>query len=183
MRPWLFLPACVGRDSSRVFSGVSVVTSSKPEIVMKRRPGLVGLNFRTGIVFSLYAPEQALDLLARSKRDDRLLPIGRAAHGARADTAEAAALLAAHRHGVDVPDLDVLGLVLLLERLLDLGLRCARQDLEGVAALRVEQVGALGDDRPDHDLRGGSGGHSTSSLWRGLKFSSRSSSVSFESSR
>src|SRR5260370_35065323 len=69
------------------------------------------------------------------------------------------------------------------ERFLYLGLRCARQDLEGVAALRVEQVGALGDDRPDHDLRGGPGRHSASSLWRGLKFSSRSSSVSFESSR
>src|SRR5690348_11534800 len=103
MRPWLFLPACVGRDSSRVFSGASVVISSNPEIVMKRRPGLVGLNFLTGMLFLSDAPEQAFDLLALSERDDRLLPVGRAAHGAGADATEAAALLAAHRHGVDVP--------------------------------------------------------------------------------
>src|SRR5256885_16027372 len=49
MRPWLFRPAWVGIDSIRVFSGVSVVISSNPEMVMKRRPGLVGLNFLTGI--------------------------------------------------------------------------------------------------------------------------------------
>src|SRR5207237_8431972 len=96
MRPWLLRPACVGSDSSSVFSGVSVVISSKPEIVMKRRPGLVGLNFLTGILFLSDAPEQAFDLLARSKRDDCLLPVGRIADRACAGAPDAASFVAAH---------------------------------------------------------------------------------------
>src|SRR5579859_20975 len=60
MRPWLLRPACVGMDSSRVFSGSSVVISSKPDTDMKRRPGLVGLNFLIGMFF-LYAPEKPFD--------------------------------------------------------------------------------------------------------------------------
>src|SRR5712691_9520643 len=58
MRPWLLRPACVGRDSTRVFSGSSVVISSKPEIAMKRRPGLVGLNFLIGMVFFYTLPNK-----------------------------------------------------------------------------------------------------------------------------
>src|SRR5437879_3313907 len=80
-----------------------------------------------------------------------------------------------HGHGVDVPDVDTLRFVLLLERLLDLGLRRAGEDFERVAALRVKLVGALGDDRADHDLGRGFGRHRATSLWRELKFSSRSS--------
>jgi hypothetical protein len=33
----------------RLFSGFERVTSSKPETVMNRRPGLVGLNFFSGM--------------------------------------------------------------------------------------------------------------------------------------
>src|SRR2546423_14281535 len=144
MRPWLFRPACVGRDSSSVFSGVSVVISSKPEIVMKRRPGLVGLNFLTGIYETLpnrpsilhptkssisrgprnpvrgsflNTSKQPFDLLALAQSHDRLFPVCGPADLARADAAEAAALLPSHRDGVDVLDLDALRLVLLLERL------------------------------------------------------------------
>src|SRR5438128_1898688 len=181
MRPWLFLPACVGSDSSRVFSGVSVVISSKPEIDMNLLPGLVGLNFLTGIF--LHAPEQAFDLLAFAERHDRLLPVGRLADRARSGAAKAAPLLAAHAHRVDVADLDVLRLVLLFESLLDLRLARGGRDLERVPALGVELVGALGDDRPDHDLARGSRRHLTSPSSRLLKFSSRSSIESFASNR
>src|SRR6266849_976341 len=58
MRPWLLRPACVGSDSTSVFSGSSVVISSKPEIAMKRRPGLVGLNFLIGMVFLYTLPKR-----------------------------------------------------------------------------------------------------------------------------
>src|SRR5439155_26869212 len=94
--------------------------------------------------------------------------------GAAASAPERAALLAAHRHSVDALDLDALRLVLLLERLLDLGLRRCGKDLERIAALRVELVGALCDHGADHDLRRCFRRHQavSSSLWRGLKFSS-----------
>src|SRR5207249_2627528 len=82
----------------------------------------------------LDAPKQPFDPLALTEGDDRLLPVGGLAHAAGADPAPGATGLAAHVHGVDLFDLDVLRLVLLLERLLDLGLGRARVDLEGVAA-------------------------------------------------
>src|SRR5450759_2893424 len=122
MRPWLLRPACVGSDSSKVFSGSLAVTSSKPDTDMKRRPGLVGLNFLIGTFSD--APEQAFDLLTGAEGDDCLLPIGGVAD--RSDPALAAASLAAHGHGVHVTHLDALGLVLLLEGFLDVGLRGAR---------------------------------------------------------
>src|SRR6266853_4565591 len=124
MRPWLLRPACVGSDSIKVFSGSSVVTSSNPDTDMKRRPGLVGLNFLIGISFCLDAPEQAFDLLAFAQSDDRLLPIGGVADRATG-SALAAATLATHRDGVHVFDLDARGLVLLLKGLFDVGLRSA----------------------------------------------------------
>src|ERR1700716_3003112 len=112
MRPWLLRPACVGSDSTRVFSGSSAVISSNPEMVMNRRPGLVGLNFLSGM-FSSYAPEQPFDLLTLAEGDDCLLPGRRVTD--RADTAQAAPPLAAHAHRVHVPDANALGYVLLLE--------------------------------------------------------------------
>src|SRR5665213_4429693 len=155
MRPWLFRPAWVGSDSRRVFSGSSVVISSNPEIVMKRRPGLVGLNFRSGML--LYAPEQPFNLLAGAERHYRLLPTGRVAD--RSGAAKAAPALPAHAHRVHVLDLDALCFVLLLQSLLDVGLGGMRRDSERVPALGVELVGALGDHRADHDLGGGSSGN------------------------
>src|SRR5260370_36321007 len=174
MRPWLLRRACVGSDSIQVFSGSSVVPSSNPDTDMKRRPGLVGLNFLIGIL-SLDAPEEAFDLLAFAKSHDRLLPIGGVADRA-AGPALAAATLATHRYCVHVFDLDARGLVLLLEGLLDVGLGSALGDAEGVAALRVELVGPLGDDRPDHDFRCCTRCHLPLPLRsRALKFSSRGS--------
>src|SRR5207247_2501299 len=127
-----------------------------------------------------------VDLLALAEGDDGLLPVARLADGAGADAAEAAALLASHRDRVDRLHLDVLRLVLLLERLFDLSLARGRGNLERVPAQRVEQVRALRDDRADHNLARGSGRHSSASsgsLPRGLKFSSSSSIDSLESSK
>src|SRR5690348_13900550 len=115
-------------------------------------------------MITLYAPEEAFYFLTLAEGHDGLLPVGRLADVARACAPPRAPLLAAHRHRVDVPDLDALGLVLLLERLLDLGLGRGREHLEGVATLRVEQVRALGDDRADHDLAGGLSRHSRCSF-------------------
>src|SRR5260370_30150457 len=112
MRRWLLRPACVGSDSIKVFSGSSVVTSSNPDTDMKRRPGLVGLNFLIGFL-SLDAPEEAFDLLSFAYSHDRLLPIGGLAYHA-ACPALAASTLATNSYCVYVFDLVVLVLVLLL---------------------------------------------------------------------
>ena len=48
MRPWLLRPPFFVTGSVRLFSGSDFVTSSNVETVMKRRPGLVGLNLRSG---------------------------------------------------------------------------------------------------------------------------------------
>src|SRR5260370_2397824 len=193
MRPWLLRPACVGSDSTSVFSGSSVVISSKPEIAMKRRPGLVGLNFLIGMVLLSDAPKQPFDLLAFAERDDGLLPGGRVSD--RTDPARVAPGLATHHHGVDVPDSDSLSLVLLFEGLLDLGLGGRPRDPEGVPPLRVQEVGPLGDERADDDFGGGARGHWSSPSWSWLspcpalgrsgrlKFSSISSRQSFASNR
>src|SRR5438445_11024355 len=160
MRPWLLRPAWVGKDSTRLFSGSWAVTSSNPLMVMKRRPGLVGLNFLSGILVSLHAPEEAFDLLAFAERDDCLLPAGGVA--GHAPGAQVATALPAHGHRIDVLDPDDLGDVLLLEGLLDVGLGCAWSDLEGVPTLRIQLVSALGDHRADYDLGCIAGGHSAS---------------------
>src|SRR5438309_3245285 len=57
-----------GSCSSSDFSGSEAVISSKLEVAMKRRPGLVGLYFFTGMVCS-NAPEQAFQLLAGAEGD------------------------------------------------------------------------------------------------------------------
>jgi hypothetical protein len=49
IRPLLFRPPRFLTGSTRLFSGSDLVTSAKSETVMKRRPGLVGLNFLVGM--------------------------------------------------------------------------------------------------------------------------------------
>src|SRR5215472_4826151 len=73
IRPWLLRPARLGSFSRRLFSGSVAVISSKLAVAMKRRPGLVGLYFLTGMS---HAPEQAFQPLPRLQGDDRLLPVG-----------------------------------------------------------------------------------------------------------
>jgi hypothetical protein len=45
MRPLLLRPPVFLTELVRLFSGFERVTSSKPETVIQRRPGDVGLNF------------------------------------------------------------------------------------------------------------------------------------------
>src|ERR671931_1609469 len=156
--PWLFRPARFGSRSVRLFSGRSVVTSSKLDVVMKRRPGLVGLYFLTAI--RLQTPEEALEPLARAERDHGLLPVRRAATDA---PLAAAPRLALHRDRVHGDDLDALVRVVLLERPRDLGLRRVLGDLERVPARLVQRVRLLGDHRAVDDLDGGPA-HSSSLL-------------------
>src|SRR5690242_17217233 len=47
-RPWLLRPACFCNGSTRLFSGLLRVISSKVETDIPRRPGDVGLYFLTG---------------------------------------------------------------------------------------------------------------------------------------
>ena len=49
MRPFALRPPVFLSGSVRLFSGRVFVTSSNDETVMKRRPGLVGLNFFSAI--------------------------------------------------------------------------------------------------------------------------------------
>src|SRR5215204_3610592 len=49
MRPLLLRPPVFFVEPVRLFSGFDFVTSSNFETVMKRRPGLVGLNLRKAI--------------------------------------------------------------------------------------------------------------------------------------
>src|SRR5690349_1686611 len=151
MRPWLLRPELEGSFSSRDFSGSAAVISSKLEVAMKRRPGLVGLYFLTAISL-LHRPEQAFQLLAGAEGDDGLLPIRGIARDA---AAPAAPRLAAHVHRVDRDHRDALRRVVLLERSRDLGLAGVAGDAERVATELVERVGALGDHRAQHDLVGG----------------------------
>src|SRR5260370_39577549 len=72
IRPWLLRPELLGSFSRRLFSGSVAVISSKLAVTMKRRPGLVGLYFLTGIS---HAPEQAVQPLAGPQGDGRPLPI------------------------------------------------------------------------------------------------------------
>src|SRR3954452_17840774 len=105
LRPWALRPPDLVRPSTSPFSGSLRVTSAKSGYVEKRRPGLVGLGLRIGMLRLLLEALQALedrDLVARAHLDDRLLPGPRAAGG------QPAALgLGPHRRGADLDHLDV----------------------------------------------------------------------------
>src|SRR3954453_22402414 len=131
MRPLLFRPPDFFTGSSRLFSGVVFVSSSKVDTDMNRRPGLVGLNLRTGIRFLQVGGLEDLDLLAGLELDDGLLPAG-----ARALDQAAPLRLRPHVDDVDRVHLDV-------ERLLD-GLTDLRLVRVGVDAERVLAVLDLG---------------------------------------
>src|SRR3954470_1597608 len=143
MRPLLFRPPVFLTGSSRLFSGSFFVTSSNVETDMKRRPGLVGLNFLTGMGLKVRGPEE-LDLLARVELDDCLLPAG-----ARALDQAAALRLRAHLDDVDGGDLDA---EQLLDRLPDLRLVRVGMHAEGVLAVLDLGEALLRDHRRDDDL-------------------------------
>src|SRR5881275_740750 len=73
LRPWALRPPVLGLGASSERSGRSLVTSEKSETVWNRRPGLVGLRLRRGMVGS--ALEQ-VDPVALDEGDDGPLAVG-----------------------------------------------------------------------------------------------------------
>src|SRR5574337_353477 len=140
MRPVLLRPPFFVSFSVSFFSGVDFVTSAKSDTVMKRRPGLVGLNLRTGTSGSPryvsgcrgepldLGSLEDLDRVAGAQLHDGLLPAG----------ARAAMEAAPLRLGGDLDDVDPLDLHVeqLLDGLADLRLVRVRMDPERVAAAR-----------------------------------------------
>src|SRR2546430_6953584 len=78
IRPLLFRPARSRPFATSAFSGRFRVSSSNEETLDPRRPGLVGLYFRTAI--AIYSPPspglEDLDLVAGGERHDRPLLVG-----------------------------------------------------------------------------------------------------------
>jgi hypothetical protein len=65
MRPALLRPPFFFTEPVRLFSGLPFVTSSKVEVVMKRRLGVVGRYFLIGT--SDHLPTRSCALAAKSK--------------------------------------------------------------------------------------------------------------------
>src|SRR4249920_3633329 len=111
MRPLLLRPPVLVILVVSDFSGLVRVTSSKSEVVTKRRPGEVGLYF---LMPMRLRPLEQVDAVAGHELDDGLLP------ARAAPAAQAAALgLAAHADRAHVGHADVEHV---LDRLADLGL-------------------------------------------------------------
>src|SRR5687768_2348925 len=112
MRPAVFRPARLRPLSRSERSGLARVTSSNEDTLAPRRPGVVGLYFRTAI--SLLPRLEDLDAVALGERDHRALLVGSLALGEAAALHLPPAVQRAHGGHLDVPDL--------LDRLLDLRL-------------------------------------------------------------
>src|SRR6266508_1844197 len=138
--PALLRPAFLRPGANSDFSGRDLVISSNPETLAPRRPGVVGLYFRTGISRRLLRLED-LDVVALGEGDDGSLLVGPAARDVPLPLHLALAHQGVHGQDPDVPDL--------LNRFLDLGLVGVGADQEGVPVPLQAGVGLLGDDRPD----------------------------------
>src|SRR3954468_10596079 len=124
LRPWPFRPPDFGLGARSERSGFSLVISEKSETVWNRRPGLVGLRLRSGMVGS--APLEQVDAVALDEGDDGPLGVGSLAEGEAAAVALALAL-AVQRGDLGHPDVEDL-----LHRLADLDLVAVGVDLERV---------------------------------------------------
>src|SRR5947207_3235101 len=121
MRPWELRPARWRPFATSDFSGRSRVTSSNPDTLAPRRPGVVGLYFLTG----MGSPGlEDLDLVALGQGDDGALLVRALALDEALPLHLAPALQRVHVQDVHVPDL--------LDRFLDLRLRSIRVDQERV---------------------------------------------------
>src|SRR5688500_15729612 len=116
--PWLFRPPVFFSGSSRDFSGVERVISSKPATERNRVPAVIGRNCRM-----LISALEHGDRVAILERDNRLLPPRGGAARATAGDGIAAHLHRAHagdRHTEHllkrVPDLVLVGQRVHLER-------------------------------------------------------------------
>ena len=74
MRPLLFRPPFLVSFSVSAFSGFDFVTSAKSETVMKRRPGVVGLNLILTGIRSLRSLEDTRSTSPGAQLHDGLLP-------------------------------------------------------------------------------------------------------------
>src|SRR5450631_3778739 len=81
LRPWLLRPPVDGLGASRDFSGRSRVTSEKSDTVWKRRPALVGLRERCGMVGSGLSVLEEVDRVTLVQGDDGPLGVGTVAEG------------------------------------------------------------------------------------------------------
>src|SRR6187397_1901342 len=101
IRPYELRPPVRGFGLVSDFSGLSRVISEKSETVWNRRPGLVGLRLRRGMVSVRPLALEQLDGIAGHQRDDGPLGVRPLAEGGLAAVALALALAV---HGVDLLD-------------------------------------------------------------------------------
>src|SRR5579863_2705518 len=148
MCPLLLRPECFLRTSMSDFSGSTLERSEKSIVVTKRRPGLVGRYFFTGILLLEVVHAAQFDFLAGLQSDNSLLEIALLA-GSANPAAGKALLLAAHVDGVDVEHIHAEDL---FDGMADLRLRRIRVHDERV--LRAEGIrhGLLGDTRREDDI-------------------------------
>src|SRR5689334_18636812 len=145
MRPYALRPPVFGFGFVSDFSGLSRVTSAKSEADWNRRPGLVGLRLRMGIVSSSSASED-VDAVVGVERDERaLLARARAPlTGAAVTLALALAVDRVHVRHAHVEDA--------LDGLADLDLVGVGRDDERVDVFVVGRVRLLRHDGADDDV-------------------------------
>src|SRR6266511_3411308 len=159
IRPCTLRPPLPCSGASSDFSGVDRVISAKSATLAPRRPGVVGLYLRIGIVIPSASAHRAAEGLDA-------VTVGQLHHGplrvlALAPTGTGALALAlpverVHGHDAHVEDL--------LDRDLDLGLVRVRADQERVPVAVQLAVALLRDHRlDDHVTRVGDGAHSSAS--------------------
>src|SRR2546422_6655788 len=143
--PCTLRPAFFGLGTTRDRSGRGRVISEKSEKDIPRRPGVVGLAFRTPMARSLPCLEQ-LDLVAGCELDDR--PLG---GGALADDVAGPLGLAPPVQGVDRHDLYPPDR---LDRVPHVHLGRGPRHQEGVGVVVDQAVGLLAHHRPEDDVAG-----------------------------
>src|SRR5581483_7497167 len=123
MCPLLFRPECFLRTSISDRSGSTFESSEKSSVVMKRRPGLVGLYFFTAIYLLLEVIHAAeFDLLTGLQRDDGFFEIRLLTAGFNTSTRKVTTL-SAHVHRIDLQYIDLEDV---LDGMPDLRFRCLR---------------------------------------------------------
>src|SRR5438445_2686152 len=151
--PCTLRPAFFGLGTTRDRSGRERVISEKSAKDVPRRPGVVGLAFRTLMARSLPCLEE-LDLVAGCELDDR--PLG---GGPLADDVAGPLGLAPAVQGVDRLDLDPPDR---LDRVPDVHLGRGPRHQESIGAVIDQAVGLLAHHRPEDHVTGGDR-HSASS--------------------
>src|ERR1700677_4679080 len=135
MCPLLLRPECFLRTSMSERSGSTFERSEKSIVVTKRRPGLVGRYFLTGILLLEVVDAAQFDFLTGLQSDDRLLKVALLTAAAVAATRDVA-LLAANVDRIDAHHVHAEDR---LDRVTNLRLGRLRMHDEGI--LRAERMG------------------------------------------